>query len=158
MPPYPHRIRPYEDKDQRSVVDLWTICSLVRPWNDPAKDIERKKQVQPELFLVLEVLDRIVATAMAGYDGHRGSVYYLAVHPEFQGKGYGRSLMSAVETLLEDMGCPKVNILIRNSNIYVSEFYESLDYVKGDTVLFGKRLIDDDQNPPILEAAAVRSR
>lgn len=144
MPPYPHSIRSYKDKDQKTVIDLWTICSLIRPWNDPVKDIERKKSVQPDLFVVLEVLNRIVATAMAGYDGHRGSVYYVAVHPEFQGQGYGRAIMTYVEALLTDIGCPKSHILVRSSNAFVSNFYQSLDYMSDDVILYGKRLIPDD--------------
>ena len=98
-------IRSYRESDEASVVRLWTECGLVRPWNDPHKDIRRKLSVQPELFLV-GVLDAgIVATVMAGFDGHRGWVNYLAVAEEFRRRGLGRMLMQRVENQLRDMGC-----------------------------------------------------
>ncbi len=68
------RIRPFRRKDTEPVVDLWHRCGLTRPWNDPRRAIERKLAVQPELFLVVERDGDVVATAMAGYDGHRGWV------------------------------------------------------------------------------------
>ena len=75
-------IRPYEERDGGAVVALWRVCELVVPWNDPFKDIERKLRVQPEMFLVGCLGEKLVATLMAGYEGHRGWVNYLAVAPE----------------------------------------------------------------------------
>ena len=65
-------IRPLEPADEEAVIALWGRCGLLRPWNDPHKDIRRKMQVRPDLFLVGVLDGAIVATAMAGYDGHRG--------------------------------------------------------------------------------------
>jgi ribosomal protein S18 acetylase RimI-like enzyme len=73
------RIRSFQPSDTESIIGLWEHCGLVRPWNDPRKDIERKLRVQPELFLVAEIDEQLVGSAMAGYDGHRGRVYYFAV-------------------------------------------------------------------------------
>lgn len=91
-------------------------CGLVVPWNDPRKDIQRKLQVQPEMFLVGCVDGDVVASVMAGYDGHRGLIYYLAVHPDHQHKGYANCMMDEVEKLLREAGCPKINLLVRTSN------------------------------------------
>ncbi|NRA03541.1 MAG: acetyltransferase GCN5, partial [Myxococcales bacterium] len=63
------------------MVWLWRRCNLVRPWNDPRRDIARKGQIQPELFLVGLVDETIVGSVMAGYGGHRGWINYLAVLP-----------------------------------------------------------------------------
>ncbi len=87
-------IRPFAVPDTEPVVALWRVCGLTRPWNDPRKDIERKLAVQPELFLVADREGEPVATAMAGYDGHRGWVYYVAVAPGLQRSGVGRELMA----------------------------------------------------------------
>ena len=73
------QLAPYAPSEQAEVIALWKRCGLTRPWNDPVKDIERKLTEQPELFLVGRLEGRIVASAMAGYDGHRGWVNYLAV-------------------------------------------------------------------------------
>lgn len=138
------KIRTYKPEDQESVVALWKACELTRPWNNPNEDISRKLAVQPKLFFVGELEDVLIASAMAGYDGHRGSVFYLAISPQYQGSGYGKQLMQHIETVLESMGCPKANILVRSSNQKVMEFYDSLGYSIDEVVSFGKRLIPDD--------------
>ena len=79
------KIRPFQSDDEEAVVALWQECGLTRPWNDPHADIARKLTEQPELFLVGTVGDELVATAMVGFDGHRGWVYYLAVSPRIAG-------------------------------------------------------------------------
>ncbi|HEY5957894.1 MAG TPA: GNAT family acetyltransferase [Polyangiaceae bacterium] len=137
------RVRPYRPADEPSVIEIWRACELTRPWNDPKRDIARKLAAQPELFLVGEVDDKVVATAMFGYDGHRGSVAYLGVLPEFQRQALGKQLMQAGEALLLAQGCPKINLLVRTSNSGVIEFYRSLGYVMDEVVELGKRLIPD---------------
>jgi ribosomal protein S18 acetylase RimI-like enzyme len=136
-------IRPFDIDDQAAVVALWEQCGLTRPWNDPHKDVSRKLKVQPELFLVGEENAALVATVMAGYEGHRGWVNYLAVAPAFRGHGFGRALMHRVEQALSAMGCPKVSLLIRASNAEVMAFYRHLGYAQDEVVTFGKRLIHD---------------
>ena len=137
-------IRPFKLKDKESVVELWKICRLTRPWNNPEKDIERKLNVQSEMFLVLEIKGSVIGSVMAAYDGHRGVINYLAVHPGYQKKGYGKILMTYVERELLNRGCPKINLLVRSDNLNVKRFYKSLYYDEQDDVkVFGKRLIPD---------------
>ncbi|TLX55723.1 GNAT family acetyltransferase [Stutzerimonas nosocomialis] len=136
-------IRPYHPADEDAVVQLWEDCGLTRPWNDPHKDIARKLTQQPELFLVGEVAGELMASAMAGYDGHRGSVHYLAVAPAYQAQGHGRQMLEAVEQRLFALGCPKLNLLVRTSNERTLAFYRSLGYGTDDVFSLGKRLIPD---------------
>jgi len=136
-------IRPFEQRDADQVVALWHQCGLTRDWNDPRLDIERKLTTQPELFLVGELDNRVMATAMAGYDGHRGWVNYLAVAAEQRGQGHGRRLMAEVERLLEDRGCPKLNIQVRAENTTAIGFYRSIGYLEDASISLGKRLIAD---------------
>jgi len=138
-------IRRYQDADEASVVRLWTECGLVRSWNDPRKDIRRKLTVQPELFLVGMLDGGIVATIMAGFDGHRGWVNYLAVAETYRRRGLGRMLMQRVEDRLTNMGCPKLNLQVRSSNAAVLAFYKRLGYAQDEAVSLGKRLISDEQ-------------
>ena len=137
-------VRPFADGDEDAVVALWQAAGLTRPWNDPRRDIARKKQVQRELFLVAEDDGTVVGTAMAGYDGHRGWVYYLAVAPGRQGGGLGRMLMTEAEARLLALGCPKVNVQIRSGNEAVAAFYDRLGYVADAATGLGKRLVPDD--------------
>lgn len=136
-------IRPFAEPDRAGVVALWRRAGLTRPWNDPDRDIDRKLAVQPDLLLVGAEGGRIVATAMAGYDGHRGSLYYLAVDPERQGAGLGRAMMAHVEALLLARGCPKLNIPVRSDNAPARGFYAALGYAHEAVDTWGKRLIGD---------------
>lgn len=147
----PYALRRFVPADTESVVALWETCGLVRPWNDPRRDIARKLTVQPELFLVAEETDEdhdvgqgtVVGAGMAGFDGHRGWVNYLAVRPDLQGSGLGRAFMAEFERLLTELGCPKLNLQVRAGNEQVIGFYESLGYTDDRTVSLGKRLIPD---------------
>ena len=137
------RIRAFQLADETAVVALWERCGLTRTWNDPRKDIARKLAVQPELFLVAEADGAVVATVMAGYEGHRGWVNYLAVAPEHRGKGLGRALMQRVEESLKGRGCPKLNVQVRTANAEALQFYRRLGYAQDEAVALGKRLIPD---------------
>ena len=137
------KIRPFERSDEAAVVKLWQECKLTRPWNDPHKDIARKLKVQPELFLVGVIDGALMASVMAGYEGHRGWVNYLAVGPAFRGRGFARLLMARVETELLRRGCPKINMQVRNTNAAALDFYRRLGYVQDESVSLGKRLIPD---------------
>lgn len=140
------KIRPFQPADTEPVIALWQACGLVKPWNDPHKDIERKLAVLPELFLVGESeKGTLIGSAMGGYEGHRGWVNYLAVHPEQQGSGYGRILMEALEEKLIALGCPKINLQVRDTNLDVIHFYEAIGYKIDQVVSLGKRLIPDNE-------------
>ena len=137
-------IRPYDPIDEDEVVRLWKKCGLVVPWNDPRKDILRKLRIQADLFLVGLLDGRIVATAMAGYEGHRGWVNYLAVHPDHQRSGLGRRIMEEVEARIRAMGCPKINVQVRTGNKNVIDFYRAVGFSDDDVVSLGKRLEHDE--------------
>ena len=133
-------IRPFRMEDQQAVIRLWDQCGLVVPQNDPAADIACKLKMQPELFLV-GLLDRdVVATVMAGYEGHRGWINYLAVAPRLRRRGIGRRMMEAVEDKLRSTGCPKINLQVREFNNEVIDFYRRLGYSVDAVVSLGKRL------------------
>jgi len=140
----PIDIRPFADADEQTVVDLWARCGLVRPWNDARRDIARKQRVQPELFLVAVADDgAIVGTVMAGYDGHRGWINYLATDPARRRQGIGRALMHDAEAGLARLGCPKINLQIRHDNRDAIAFYQRLGFGEDAVVSMGKRLQRD---------------
>ena len=167
-------IRAYLEADEAEVVALWTACGLVRPWNDPRNDIARKLAVQRDLFLVGRAgpgdrlvaparsagvrlpekttvahrasgAERLVATVMAGYDGHRGWVNYLAVDPASRRLGLARSMMAAVEERLRRLGCAKINLQIRSDNRDAIAFYQRIGFGEDAVLSMGKRLERDDE-------------
>ncbi|MBD8585204.1 GNAT family N-acetyltransferase [Frigoribacterium sp. CFBP 8766] len=161
------QIRPFAPADTEAVVALWHECGLTRPWNDPHRDIERKLAVQPELFLVGTELvepgaadgdgvaesdgtggggspeEVVVATAMAGHEGHRGWLWYVAVAPGHRGGGRARQIVAEAERLLTEAGCPKVMLMVRSGNDAAATTWGSLGYEADDVVVYGKRLIAD---------------
>lgn len=138
-------IRPFETRDREAVVELWRACQLVHPTNDPNKDIVRKTDDSPSLFFVAVQDGALAGSVMAGYEGHRGWLNYLAVAPDKQRSGIGRQLVEHCERILEARGCPKINLQIRATNADVVQFYESLGYQEDPVISLGKRLIIDDQ-------------
>ncbi len=137
----PHvQIRAYGAADEQQVVELWRRCNLIVSWNDPQHDIQLKVQVQPDLFLVGIVGDDVIATVMAGYDGHRGWLNYLAVTPDLQHQGIGRMMVTAAIARLRGLGCPKINLQVRASNTAVIDFYTRLGFKVDDVVSMGMRL------------------
>ncbi len=138
------KIREFQVTDQENVIALWQACGLLVPWNDPVKDIQRKLEVDPDLFLVGELSDTIVATVMGGYEGHRGWINYLAVSPSHQRLGYGRILMEFVELRINDKGCPKINLQVRDSNTDIIAFYEAIGYGNDNVISLSKRLVQDN--------------
>jgi ribosomal protein S18 acetylase RimI-like enzyme len=123
-----------------AAVALWHEAGLTRPWNDPVADLQRA--AAGPASAVLAGLDdgRLLATAMVGHDGHRGSVYYVAVRPDARGNGHGREIMRACEDWLSDHGIPKLNLMVRGQNESTAAFYAALGYGRDDVVVLSKRL------------------
>ncbi len=99
-----------------------------------------KLEVNPEWFLVGDLDGVVIGSCMVGYEGHRGWINYLAIYPEFQGRGYASEMMSISEDLLRGAGCPKVNLQIRSSNADVIKFYQKLGFANDEVISLGKRL------------------
>jgi ribosomal protein S18 acetylase RimI-like enzyme len=138
-------IRNYHPDDEEEVVDLWFECDLVTSQNNPKRDIERKLAVNPELFFVGILEGKVVATCMAGYEGHRGWINYLAVSPLHRRQGIATLMMAQAESRLRTAGCPKINLQIRQTNTEVIQFYESMGYAQDLVVSMGKRLVNDER-------------
>jgi len=136
-------IRSYKPDDQESVIALWNASGLSAAHNNPYEDIKRKTSVDPDGFLVGVLQNRVIATCMVGYEGHRGWINYLGVLPSEQRKGYARQLMLEAERILLKRGCPKINLQVRAGNSSVLEFYERIGYRTDAVISMGKRLIQD---------------
>lgn len=137
------QIRVFKEENTDAVIELWNRCDLTVSWNDPRLDIERKKMIQPELFLVGVCEDKIVASVMGGYEGHRGWLYYLAVDPGYRHRGFAKLIVADMEGRISKMGCPKINLMVRSGNTKVLDFYRGLGYCVDDVVSLGKRLVED---------------
>ena len=122
-------IRPVRDGEEEAVAELWRACGLVRPWNDPLRDIaSARTNASSEILVAVAAGGGVAGSVMAGYEGHRGWVYYVAVAPQHRSQGLGAALMSDAEAWLARAGAPKVMLMIREENEAVRRFYEGLGY------------------------------
>lgn len=137
------KIRACEPADAQAVVDLWAqVLPDAAPHNDPRLSLESKLKTGDGLLLVATLDERIVGTVMGGYDGHRGWLYSLAVHPRARRQGIGTALCRHLEQLLRDRGCLKLNLQVRSDNSDVIAFYEKLGFAIEQRASLGKRLYD----------------
>jgi ribosomal protein S18 acetylase RimI-like enzyme len=132
--------RELQDENLESVVSLWKTCDLTRTWNDPYKDIQFARDGATSAVLVGFFEERLVAAVMVGHDGHRGVLYYLAVDPAFQKRGFGKATVAAAESWLRERGVWKINLMVRSDNEKAGRFYERLGYEVNPVTSFGKRL------------------
>ena len=141
-------IREIEPGDEDELIALWHACDLTRPWNDPAKDLAFARDKANSQILVglapgapgCSSKTRLIASAMVGHDGHRGNMYYVAVHPDWRSRSYGRAIMKAGEQWLAVRGVWAVRLMIRTSNRAVLDFYDKLGYQPSDVVTMGKTI------------------
>lgn len=139
-------IEVYQPGDEADLIELWRQCGLIVPWNNPLTDIARKAEDSPELFFIGKIAGRLVASCMAGYDGHRGWIYFLAVQPSRQRHGLAARLVEHAETRLLELGCPKVELMVRDSNREVMAFYQAIGYRLDPVRVLSKRLQQDDRH------------
>lgn len=130
-------------RDAEAVVALWHECGLTRPWNDPLADFTLAVSGPSSTIFVAKVEDAVVGSAMVGFDGHRGWVYYLAVAPGHRGAGLGRALMAAGEDWLRARGCPKLQLMVRAENEAALAFYRALGLETQSVVTLGRFLGPD---------------
>lgn len=133
-------VRDFREADRAVLVALWEACGLTRPWNDPNDDIDRAIATRDATILVGHVGDQLAGSVMAGQDGHRGWVYYLAVDPAFQGKGLGHELMEEAGLWLLSRGAPKLELMVREGNQRAETFYEALGFERQQVTVYGKWL------------------
>ena len=133
-------VRDFRETDRADLVALREACGLTRPWNDPNDDIDRAVATRDATILVGHVGDQLVGSVMAGHDGHRGWVYYLAVDQDFRGKGLGRELMEEAGLWLQSRGAPKLELMVRDGNDRAAKFYEALGFERQEVTVYGKWL------------------
>lgn len=135
------KIRPYSPEDYDAVVSLWQSCfSYPAPHNNPADSIRRKTTLDDGLFYVAEMDGSVAGTVMAGWDGHRGWIYSLAVDTDCRHRGIGSALVEHAVTVLNQLDCPKVNLQVMPGNSEVIGFYERLGFISEERVSMGRRL------------------
>jgi ribosomal protein S18 acetylase RimI-like enzyme len=136
-------IRSYTSADREQVALLWRkTFSNSTGHNDPFSAIDRKVDAHDGLFFVAVTATTIVGTILAGYDGHRGWLYSVAVHKDYRRQGVGSLMVRHAESALVQLGCPKLNLQVRANNSSVTAFYQSLGFEPEERISMGKLLGD----------------
>ena len=134
-------VRPATAADEPSVVALWQACGLVVPHNDPVADFRfARRGPNSDVLVGIDESGRVAGSVMVGHDGHRGWLYYVAADPDARGAGIGRKMASAAEDWLRERGVRKVQLMIRETNTGVAEFYERVGYKTEPRVVMSKWL------------------
>ena len=132
-------IRTFQESDEEAVIVLWkSVFNYSAPHNDPATSIRCKLNLQRELFFVAIMDGKLAGTVMAGYDGHRGWIYSLAVNPALRRGGIGAALVRHAEQALQKLGCLKINLQLVASNSQTVAFYTKLGYAVEERISMGK--------------------
>jgi ribosomal protein S18 acetylase RimI-like enzyme len=121
-------IRAARPEDEAAVVALWQACGLVVSWNDPVADFRLARGRGNSDVLIAEAAGKIVGAAMVGHDGHRGWIYYLGAAPDRRRRGIGRKLVAAAERWVAERGIPKLQLMVRETNTEVVEFYRRIGF------------------------------
>lgn len=137
-------VRAYREADRDALIELWQSCGLTRAWNDPDQDIALARATASAKIFVGERGGALVAGLCAGHDGHRGWIYYMAVDPRLQRRGYGAELLRHAEARLAADGVPKVQLLVRENNLAVKTFYARLGYQPNDCHIMERWLVERD--------------
>jgi ribosomal protein S18 acetylase RimI-like enzyme len=131
-------IRKFHNSDKSSLISLWqTVFPDDPPHNEPSSVIEMKLAVD-DLIIVAESERELIGACMAGYDGHRGWLYAVAVAPSHRRKGIGEKLVKFTMQSLKHLGCIKINLQIRSTNTEVAAFYKSLGFSIEDRLSMGR--------------------
>jgi len=135
-------IRQYEDvTDRIQVVELWrNVFGYETAHNEPNLAISKKIDANDGLIFLAGENAARVGTFMAGYDGHRGWLYSVAVDPNKRLSGLGSSLVQHAEKALTDLGCMKVKLQLLSTNEATAAFWKSLGYSVEPTISLGKVL------------------
>ena len=140
-----HTINVFDNQFHRDqVISLWNaVFGYEADHNTPELVIDKKLEFDDGLFFVALVNQEVIGTVMAGYDGHRGWIYSIAVSLKFQKQGVGSSLLGFAEQKLSDLGCMKINLQIMEGNEEVERFYRANGYQTEKRISMGKRLPDN---------------
>ena len=128
------------EADVPAAIALWQAAGLTRPWNNPAADIALVFASPHATLFAAHDAEGLAGTVMAGVDGHRGWVYYLAVAHRLRGSGLGRNLMLAAEDWCRDRGVARLNLMVRADNAAAAGFYARLGYARSDVSVWQRDL------------------
>lgn len=139
---FPLSIRCASADDQEDIIALWRTCGLETPYNDLSRDFHfARAKPNSDILVGVNSEGRIVGSVMAGHDGHRGWLYYVATAPDFQLQGVGRQMVAAGEEWLRDHGVVKVMLLVRDTNTQVVDFYNRIGFETIPRVVMQKWLL-----------------
>lgn len=133
-------------------VKLWDACGMTRPWNDPKSDARKALDGPTSTIIGAFAGPRLIGTAMCGWDGHRGWIYYLGVYADFRRWGIGRTLIAHCEEWLGRFDAPKIQLMVRADNAAAARFYDAIGYDEDQFRIFYRRIANESHREQQSEA------
>ncbi len=122
------KIEKFKIESYDEVVGLWRKAGIEIVSSDTIDEVTRVLNRNPDLFLIGRVQEKIIAVVMGAFDGRRGYVHHLAVDPDYQKMGFGKSIMEALIEQFRTKNIQKVHLFIEKTNKTVVEFYNNLGW------------------------------
>jgi ribosomal protein S18 acetylase RimI-like enzyme len=121
-------IRACRLEDIEVVLDLWRQAEATPSVTDTADDLRRAVAETSARVLLAEVGGRVVGSIIGTFDGWRGNIYRLAVHPDYRRQGIARALVGEVEKELARQGAKRITALVEKDHPRGMSFWEAVGY------------------------------
>src|SRR5262245_16803806 len=124
------RIREFNwPDDYDAIVELWQAAGVYNPTSDGLFHIQEVSERNPGLFMLADEQGRgLVGSVIGSFDGRRGYIYHVAVHPDYRRRGYATALMHEVEKRIWARGAQKIRFMVKSDNDQAVDFYRTLGF------------------------------
>ena len=121
-------IRKCRSDEVHAVLALWQQAEATPDVSDTVEDLTRAIVDSPALVFVAEAEGRLVGSIIGSFDGWRGNIYRLAVHPTCRRQGIARALVAEVERQLSQQGAKRMIAPVEQDHPWAMEFWQSVGY------------------------------
>ena len=117
------------EDDVESVLELWRAAEASASVTDTSQDLLRTINSGASSVILAEGGSNIIGSIIASFDGWRGNIYRLAVHPDHRRRGIARRLVSEAESWLKDQGARRVGAVVEQDHPWATGFWDSTEFV-----------------------------